>query len=280
MFLFAALDAIARDLTQTYAVPQIMWLRFLFFLAFAVVLVRGTGVRTALRSQRPGLQIARCFMLLVEMGVFILALKFLPLADVHSVAAAAPLLVTALAWPVLRERVGPRRWAAVSIGFVCVIVIVRPGFRELDWTSLLPVAAMAMWAVYQIMLRVVGRIDTAHTSLIYTAGIGALVLTFVGPFFWTPPDLYGWLLLLASAILGAGAHYTLIKALEAAPASHLQPYSYSLVVWAVILGWIVFGEFPDEWTLGGGIVIVLVGLYTLRRETLAERKPAPERQAD
>ena len=266
MFLLAALDATARTLTQTYPVPQIMWVRFLIFFAVAALIVRRGGLAAAFRSARPKFQIARAVFLLFEMGIFILSLRYLPLADVHAVAAAAPLLVMALAWPVLGERVGPRRWTAVIVGFLGVLVILRPGFRDLDWSHFLPVAAMAFWAVYQIMLRVAGRVDPAQTTLIYTAAGGAIVLTAIGPFFWVPPDAAGWGLLLLAGLLGGGGHFVLIKALEAAPASHLQPYSYSLVVWAVLLGWIVYGEFPDAWTLAGGAVVVLVGLYSLSRE--------------
>lgn len=272
MFLFVSLDATARYLTQHYAVTQILWVRFLIFTVFALVLIRPANFAAAFRSGRPVFQIVRAVVMLLEIGTFTLAFRYLPVADVHAVAASTPLMVTALAIPLLGERVGLRRWVAVLIGFAAVVVILRPGFKELHWYHLIPVAGAALWAVYQVMLRIISRTDESRTTLVYTATIGAVLTTFIGPFTWTPPDATGWGLLLLSGVLGAGAHYTLILALAASEASRLQPFVYTTFLWALVIGLIVFGEFPDAVTIVAAAVIIAVGLYVMDRERRLARR--------
>jgi drug/metabolite transporter (DMT)-like permease len=266
MFLFVCLDATARHLTQTYSVAQILWVRFVIFVVFAAALIGPGRLIGAFRSARPSLQLVRALLMLFEIGTFTLAFRYLPVADVHAVAASTPLMVTALAVVILGERVGVRRWFAVSIGFAAVLVILRPGVRELHWYHLIPVLGAAFWAVYQVMIRVVSRTDTSQTTLAYTAVVGALIMTAIGPFAWRAPDLEGWGLLLLSGLLGAGAHYALILALGNAPASHVQPFIYTTFLWALVMGLILFGEFPDAITVGAAAVIIGVGLYVMNRE--------------
>jgi drug/metabolite transporter (DMT)-like permease len=266
MFLLVSMDAVSRHLTQTYAVSQILLVRFVVFSLFAVALVGPRHVAGRLASRRPWLQVVRAAVLTLEIATFVLAVRYLPLGDVHAVAAATPLLVAMLAAMFLGEKVGWRRWSAIAIGFGAVLAILRPGFRELEWFHFLPLFGALLWAVYQILVRFVSRTDGPETTLLYTAFVGlALSMTF-GLLDWRAPDLAGWGFLLLAGILGAVAHFFLIKALSLAEASMLQPFSYSVVLWAVLIGFISFGEFPDAYTLGGGAVIVLVGLYTLDRE--------------
>jgi drug/metabolite transporter (DMT)-like permease len=266
MFLFVCLDATARHLTQSYSVTQILWVRFVIFVAFAAVLIGPGKLAGAFRSRRPLLQLVRAVLMLFEIGTFTLAFRYLPVADVHAVAASTPLMVTALAVIFLGERVGLRRWVAVLIGFAAVVVILRPGFKELHWYHLIPVAGATFWAVYQVMIRIVSRTDSSRTTLAYTAVVGAVIMTLIGPFDWRPPDLEGWGFLLLSGLLGAGAHYSLILALGAAPASHVQPFIYTTFLWALVVGLIAFGEFPDAITIGAAAVIIAVGLYVMDRE--------------
>ncbi|MEQ8696890.1 MAG: DMT family transporter [Bauldia litoralis] len=266
MFLFVCLDATARHLTQHYSVGQIPWVRFVIFVLFAVALIGPGNFAGAFRTSRPIFQIARALLMLAEIGTFTLAFRYLSVADVHAVAASTPLMVTALAVVFLGEKVGLRRWIAVLIGFAAVIVILRPGVKELYWYHLIPVLGAAFWAVYQVMIRIVSRTDSSRTTLAYTAVIGAAIMTVIGPFDWQPPDLEGWGMLLLSGVLGAGAHYTLILALGAAPASHVQPFIYTTFLWALVIGLIAFGEFPDAVTVGAAGVIIAVGLYVMNRE--------------
>ena len=269
MFLFACMDAVNKHLSYSYAIVQILWVRYVFFLGFAALVARHrTRVLVALRSRAVWLQIARAILLILEIGVFVLALHYLPLADVHAIAAVTPLLVTALSVPILGERVGWRRWAAVVAGFIGVLIIVRPGFTALDWRILLPLLGALLFALYQIMLRVVARYDKPETTLLYSAAVGTIVLSLVGPFDWRTPDAEGWMLLALAGLLGSCAHFALTKALELGEASRLQPYGYTLMVWAAVVGFLAFGQFPDAWTVMGGVLIAASGLYVFARERM------------
>lgn len=277
MFSFAVLDVLSRHLTQSYAVTQIQMIRFIMFYAFAVALIgrgRWAPVRQAYRARRPWLQVLRGIVMALEISIFTTALYFMPLADVHSIAAAAPLIVVILAGPMLGERVGLHRWLAVLVGFVGVILIVRPGFKEVPPETLIAVGAMLLWGIFQALSRLVARYDGHDTTTIYTATVALIGSVAVGPFNWAAPDGEGWLLLLASGVVGGCAHYFLIRATAAAEASLLQPFTYTLVLWAALLGWLAFGEYPDEWTAAGGAIIVLAGLYAMHRERVAARRRA------
>lgn len=271
MFLFAGMDAISRHITQTYSVGQILAIRFVFFMAFAIVLIGPRNLRTVARTRNLPLQIARGLMMVAEIGIFVWALRYVPLADVHSIAAAAPLIVVALAGPVLGEKVGWHRWAAVAAGFVGVLIIMRPGFREIEITFLLPLGATLLWGLLQLTSRLIGRYDGPNTTLLYSTTIAMAISVALGPWDWRAPDTMGWTWLLLASLAGAGAHYFLIRAMDAAEASVMQPFSYTLVVWATLMGWLAFGEFPDTWTIAGGALIILAGIYAMYRERVAAR---------
>jgi drug/metabolite transporter (DMT)-like permease len=271
MFLFACMDAVNKNLSQTYAIAQILWVRFVFFLAFAVLVARQRmRLGVAIRSRAFWLQSARSVLLIGEIGTFILALHYLPLADVHALAAITPLLVTGLSVPILGERVDWRRWAAIGAGFAGVLIIVRPGFIAFDWRITIALLGALFFAVYQIMLRVAARYDPPETTLLYSAAVGTVVLSCIGPFQWTPPDAWAWFLLLLGALLGACAHFALIKALELGEASRLQPYGYTLMIWAAVIGYFAFDQFPDAFTVAGGIIIAASGIYAFTRERSAK----------
>lgn len=269
MFLLAGMDTITKTLATDYAVPQILSVRFLIFCLFALAIARPKSLRAAFQSHHPYLQIARSLIIIIEVGIFILAFRYLPLADAHAIGGISPLLVTILAVPFLGEKVGVRRWTAIILGFVGLLIIVRPGFGVFDSTALIPLAGASLWAVYQILVRKVSD-DSAATSLLYMAVIGALVMTCAAPFFWRPPDEHGWLLLLSLGVAGSLGHYILIKAFQAAPASTLQPFHYVVLLWATVFGYVVFDDLPDLWTILGGAVIAGSGLYAFYRERQLE----------
>lgn len=270
MMALATMDAVAKYLTQAYSIPQILCVRFWIFLGFALLLTRPQGpVRALTATRRPWLQVARSLVLLAEMMVFLAAFSVLPLADVHAVAAVSPLITMALAAVFLGERIGPHRWTAVAFGLVGVLVIIRPGAGIAHWASILPLAAAFLWALYQILVRLVGRVDSSATTVLYTALTGAVLFTVAGPIFWRPLDGEALALMLLLGLLGSAGHWLLVLALRAAPAGTLQPYSYTLVLWAAVMGWLVFGDVPDAWTLSGGALVVASGLYALFRERRA-----------
>jgi drug/metabolite transporter (DMT)-like permease len=259
---FAGMDAMSKRLVADYPIGQMMWIRYGVFCLFAWLLVRRQGLVKAARTRRPWLQATRAVLGLVESAVFVLAFKYLPLADVHAVAATAPLIVIALGVLLLGERAGLARWLAVAAGFVGVVVIVRPGLRNFDWPLLLPALAAVLWAVYQILVRFCAREDSPETTTVWTAFAAFVAATLVGAWDWQWPDASGWGWLIGISLVGALAQFALIKALDHAEAGAVQPYSYTLLVWVAALGFLMFGDVPDRWTLLGTAIIVTSGLYT------------------
>jgi drug/metabolite transporter (DMT)-like permease len=275
MLCFAGMDTISKWLVADYAVTQMMWIRSALFFLFAWFVVRKRGLRAALRSARPGLQIVRSLVAIVEGAAFVLAFRYLPLADTHAVAATSPLLVIALGVLFLGERAGLARWLAVAAGFAGVMLIVRPGFRTIDWPLFIPLAGALLWATYQLLTRLSARFDTPDTSLVWSALVAFVATCFVGPLEWRWPTPAAWALMAVISLIGAAAHYALIKALDYAEAGAVQPYAYTLLVWATLLGWLVFDDIPDRWTILGAAIVVASGLYTWHHDRKAPTLPPP-----
>jgi drug/metabolite transporter (DMT)-like permease len=185
------------------------------------------------------------------------------------------LLAIALGALFLRERPGAARWLAVGVGFLGMLLIVRPGLKTFEWPMLLPLVGALMWAVYQILVRLCSREDSDETTLVWSAFAAFAATTLVGPLQWQWPDSFSWTLLIITAVLGALAHYALIKALGHAEAGAVQPYAYTALVWVTILGVVVFGQFPDNWTIAGAAIIVASSLYAwhIDRRALSAATP-------
>lgn len=262
MLCFAAMDSITKFLVTDYPVGQMMWVRSFFVFLFACFIVRRQGVRAALHTPQPGLQFVRCLVAVIESAIFVLAFRYLPLADTHAIAATSPLIVIALGVAFLGEKAGPARWLAVLAGFAGVLLIVRPGLRDLDWPVLLPLGGAVLWAGYQVLTRLAARRDSPDTSLLWSALVALLATTLVGPIGWQWPSASAWALMILIALLGAIASYALIRALDYAEAGAVQPYSYTLLVWAAVFGFVVFGDMPDGWTIAGAAIVVASGLFT------------------
>jgi drug/metabolite transporter (DMT)-like permease len=272
MLLFGLMDAGSKYLSTRYPIAQIIWLRYVFTIPLLLLVLAPKGLARHLRSARPGLQVLRSLLLVTEIGLVVWTFSLLPLADVHAVLALTPLVVTALSVPLLKEQVGPRRWAAVGAGFLGVLIVLRPGLGVMHPAALVALLAVLLYALYQILTRLAGRVDSSETSLLWQLVVGSLVLSFVVPFVWRPPAVQHWPLFVVVAALGGVGHYCLIKALQLAPASVVQPFTYTLLLWAVVIGFVGFGDLPDGWTLLGGALIVAAGTYTAVREHRLRRQ--------
>jgi drug/metabolite transporter (DMT)-like permease len=272
---FALMDTISKWLVADYSIGQMMWIRYAVFCVFAWLVVRRSGFRASFRTRRPWLQASRAVLAAIESAVFVLAFKYLPLADTHALASTSPLLAVALGALFLGERAGRARWLAVVVGFAGMLLIVRPGFKTLEWPMMLPLLGALMWATYQILVRLCAREDSDETTLVWSAFAAFAATNLVGPLQWQWPDALGWTLLIATAVLAALAHYALIKALGYAEAVAVQPYAYTTLVWVTILGALVFGQFPDAWTIAGAAIIVASSLYAwyLDRRALTAATP-------
>jgi drug/metabolite transporter (DMT)-like permease len=266
MAFFASMDALNKTLTQGYPIPQIMAIRFALFVAIACLIAK-RGPWLVFETRAPWLQALRTFVLLLEMVAFIVSFKYLPLAEVHAVAAAAPLLATALAAVFLKERVDPIGWGLVAGGMFGAILVVGPAFGDLGPAMWIAVAATLLWGVYQVLTRLVARHDSADVTTLHTPLVGLVLAGIVAIPFWTPPDAIGWFWLVAGGSMGAFAHIFLVRALALAPASELQPYNYFLLVFAALLGLLVYGDVPGPWTVIGAAVIVVCGVVAMRRAT-------------
>ena len=272
MFIFATQDAITKTLAETYSAPQILWVRFVFYAVFALAFsMRKRPLKYCLKSNAPWLQIARSLLIVAEIAMFIVSIRYLSLAEMHALLATFPLMVTAIAALFLREPVGIRRWSAVFAGFIGVLIIIRPGIIELKPGVLLALVTALMFAGYNVMTRLVAKYDDGETSTVYMAVVGAVAMMVIGPFYWQPVPLMDWLWLICLSFTAAAGHFLLIKALEAAPASTLQPFNYTLLVFATVIGYIFFDNLPDVWTVMGASVVVGSGLYTIYREGIRKR---------
>jgi drug/metabolite transporter (DMT)-like permease len=222
------------------------------------------------RTKRFNLQILRSFLGLGATFTFWWALVFISLADCVAIAFLSPLLVTALSALLLGEKVGVHRWGAVILGFAGVMIIIRPGMGIVHWAVVLPLIMSLFWANYQITTRILSRTDNALTTLFYTASGALFFTTLVVWWVWVTPTFKQWLILACSGFLGTMGHYFLIKAFELAPASMLAPFSYTSILWSILLGYVLFGDFPDEWTIAGVVIVISSGLYIIQRERCYE----------
>jgi drug/metabolite transporter (DMT)-like permease len=267
---FACMDAGSKILAASYPIVQILWIRYLLFVAAAFWLIRRKGLH--LSTNRPWLQLSRGLLLVTEIGMIVYAFTMMELADVHAIVAITPLIVTALSVPLLGERVGVRRWSAVGVAFIGMLIILRPGTGALQPVTLLVLLASAMFALYLVLTRLASRSDPPEISLLAIAITGFVVLSTLIPFYWRMPATWSDVGLFALvAALGAGAHYCLIKALQLAEASVLQPYNYTVLIGAILVGYLVFDDLPDLPTTIGAGIIVVSGIYVFARERKLRR---------
>jgi len=195
ILLFGVMDTLAKYLSQTYPVWQVVWARYAFHTVLLLPLLLRSDPLQLVRTERLGLQLFRSLMLLASTCLFFSAIMLMPLADAASITAVTPLLITALSVPLLGEKVGPRRWAAVFIGFAGVMVIIRPGPHVISPWAFLPLLNAIAFALYSLITRSLGRTEAPLTTLFYSALVGTLAISFIVPFVWVAPDLTGWLLL-------------------------------------------------------------------------------------
>lgn len=267
-FVFAIQDAISRHLAAEYNVIMITMVRYWFFSAFVLTITsrRSGGIRLAAKTKQPILQTLRALILIVEICVMVYALSILGMIESHAVFAAYPLLIAALSGPVLGETVGWRRWAAIGVGFVGVLIILKPSAGVFQTEALIPLCAATLFALYGLLTRYAARKDTAQTSFFWTGTVGAVAMTLVGMWYWEPMTNTDWAWMLALCVGGALGHFLLIKCYEVAEASAVQPFAYMQLVFASILGILVFGETIRSNVALGTAIVVFAGLFTLWRE--------------
>ena len=279
VLLFGAIDALSKLLVANYPVAQLVWARYAVHLFVMLAVLAPRLGLDLLRTGRPVLQIVRAGLLVVSTAAFFTGLRYLPLADAVAIAFISPILVTVLAIPLLKERVGRRRWAAVAVGFLGMLVIIRPGAGVVHWAVVFPLTMAVCYGLYQIVTRILSATERPLTTLFYTALIGTLGASLAAPFFWRMPDLGDGLAMAGLGIFGGLGHFALIKAFELAPASTLAPLFFTQLIWATVAGILMFGELPDLWTAAGALIIVAAGVFIFYRErvTASAGRPADPR---
>ena len=267
MFCFIALDAVMKHLMESYSLVQVTWGRF-FFATIVAGLVCGPRIGSLAVSRQPKLQLLRSVVLMSTTGMFNAGIRTTPLATGTTIMFLSPILVTILSIPLLGEKVGIRRWFGVIFGFIGAVIVVQPwkeGLGVFGHGAVFLLVAAFLNANYQVITRKV-RADDPLTSLLYTAVAGAVVTSAIVPWFWQWPSAFDWLLLAASGLTGGVGHLCLIRAFRAAPASVVVPFSYSSLIWATLFGFVIWNDWPDQWTLAGAAVIIMSGLYIFHRE--------------
>lgn len=273
MSFFVLMDATAKYLSQWYPVPGIVWARYCINLALLLAWLAARGELKRIRTARPGIQLARGFLLAAATSLYFTSLKVLPLADAAAIGFVLPLFVAALAVPMLGERLDGPRIAAILIGLAGALAIVRPGTDLFTPYALLPVAMALCNALYQVLTRKVAGEEHPLTSLVWGAIVGAVLLSVAAPAYWVAPQVaWHWALLVMIGLLASVGHYLLIRAYDYANATLLAPYTYTAIVWAVLLGFLLFGQLPDAWSVAGMGVIVVSGMFLAARQRLTVRR--------
>ncbi|WP_439141148.1 DMT family transporter [Pseudooctadecabacter sp.] len=266
-FVFAVQDGISRHLAGEYNVLMIVAIRYWFFAAFVIAIARrqAGSIRAAAATSQPWVQGFRGLLLAAEICVMVWAFVLLGLVEAHAVFTFYPLLVAALSGPVLGERVGWRRWAAIGVGFVGVLIILQPGVAVFSPAAAVPLLAAFMFALYGLLTRYVARRDSTATSFFWTGVTGAVMMTPLGLWAWEPMILTDWMWMGALCITGASGHWLLIKTYEVAEASTVQPFAYLQLVFASAIGLMIFGEVLSLNVMLGAGLVVAAGLFTLWR---------------
>lgn len=265
---FALQDGISRHLAGTYNTYMVVMIRYWFFAAFVIALAARApgGLKATTQTSQLKLQIFRGLLLAAEICVAVFSFTVLGLIDAMAVFICYPLLIAALSGPVLGEQVGWRRWAAIGVGCIGVLIILQPGVGVFNPWAVVPLISALMFAIYGLLTRYVSRRDSSATSFFWTGVSGAVVMTLVGMWFWEPMVQTDWVWMALLCVSGVLGHWLLIKCYEMAEASAVQPFAYFHLVWSAILGISIFGETLRPEVVIGAALVVAAGLFTLWRE--------------
>ena len=265
------MDGFAKYLSADLPVLQITWARYFFTVAFTFPIMFLFFRKNLVWTDKPKLQITRGIILLTANICFFYAISIISLAKALTLAFVAPLIVTAFSPIFLGERVGFRRWSAVIIGFIGSLVVIRPGFVEINLASIAALGTGVMYGFYLIITRKLSTSDNPLLTLLLTGVVGAIIISFVMPFVWVKPNFNQWSIMAAIGIFACLGHFFLILSLKYADASKLAPFSYFEIITNIIIGYYFFGDFPDNWTFFGLFIIVFTGIYISRRENLVKK---------
>lgn len=265
-FFFSCSDTFAKLLTAEFHPLQVVWMRMAGLVIGVIILLIRQGL-TLFKTPKPKLQILRGVVAAGSGTLFIYAINYVPLADAVAVSFVAPFMVTVLGASVLKEPVGLRRWLAVVVGFVGMLIVIRPGMGVFHPAIFLVVLAASFFAIRQLVSRWLSGVDSVSTTVAYTSIVAFSITGIAQPFVWkTPENLTVVLIILGLGLSAAVGEVLIIRALDIAQSVVLAPMHYTLIIWGTLYGFLFFNDLPDVWTLFGCLIIVASGLYTTYRE--------------
>lgn len=274
VLMFSAMDTLAKLTVRHYPLGSLIWFRYVIHLAFMLLLLAPRMGIGLVKTARPGLQLLRGALLVGSTAFFYLSLRYLPLAEAAAISFIGPVLTTVLSGPLLGEKVSRRQWAAVSLGFAGVLVIVRPGGGVFAPQAVFPLATALCFSLYQIVTRQVAGRENPMTTLFYTALVGAGLTSLALPLSWQTPTPAQFGTMVAIGLLGGAGHFLLIRAVSHASPMALAPFAYSQLVWSTLLGWIAFGDFPGGGSLLGMLIVIAAGLLAVNWRHMRRRNDA------
>jgi drug/metabolite transporter (DMT)-like permease len=273
---FAVMDATIKWLTAEYPVPQVIALRSWFGLPILILLAMREGGLAALKTRRPLVHIGRYLLVLLLSLSFFWALSKMKLVDAVAIAFATPLIITALSVPLLREPVGLRRWIAIGVGFCGVLIMLRPGMGVFQWAALAALGSAVVYALLMITTRAFKNTESTASLMLYPQlGISLTGLLMV-QYFWVTPPLLDLALFALAGFFGSIGVLCLTHAFRMAPAATIAPFEYTALLWATLLGYLVWGELPDSITILGASIVGASGLYIIYRETRKTGQVTPK----
>ena len=262
---FSILDATQKTLILYHSVFQLLFVKYFFVLFLSLIESKRKNNSSFYKSKNIKLQILRSLLSVIESGCFVLSFKYLSLANAHSVGSLAPVIVVALSAIILKEKVSPKTWIAIFVGFIGVLIILRPTSSIFDPKALLPLITAFVLGFYQIITKKVSKYDKNETSLFYTSIIGIITMSLLASNFWSPIDKSSYLMFLGIGIFFSLGLYFQIIALSKARASIIQPFHYTLIFWAIIFGFIFYNDIPDMFTVIGAVIITCSGIFVLNQ---------------
>ena len=264
---FSILDTIQKTLIIHHSVFQLLLFTYFFVLILSLFESKRKNNYLFYKSKNIRLQIFRSLLSVIESGCFVLSFKYLSLANAHSIGSLAPVIVVALSAIILKEKVSVKTWIAIFIGFIGVLIILRPTSSIFDPKALLPLIGAFILGLYQIITKKVSKDDANETSLFYTSIIGLIIMSLLASKFWTPVDRSSYTMFLGIGVFFSLGLYLQIIALSKARASIIQPFHYTLIFWAIIFGYIFYNDIPDMFTVIGAIIITCSGVYVLNHSS-------------
>ena len=261
---FGILDTIQKTAVQYHSVFQLLFIKYLFCLLFSFFIARKNKVKKFYISNNYKIQITRCILSTLESCFFVLSFRYLALADAHTIGSLSPVLVLVFSYIILKEKISLSTWIAIIFSFAGVILIMRPGINIFNPYLIIPLLAAFFYSLYQIATRLNAEHDNNETMLFYNGLIGSIITLVFSYFFWQPLHAFSFIFFIFVGLFFCAGLYLQIKALSISPASILAPYHYSIIIWAILFGFLVYNEIPDIFTLFGAIIIVASGIFIFR----------------